>query len=683
MQAAPTQTGGAPQDALDPTIVNLAKAIRQTETQGQKDPYTAKGASGEYGAYQYTKGTWDKDVLAFTGKKVALEDADKILQNEVAYKKLESLKKQGYNVGQIASIWNSGSPEWEGKTGVNKYNVKYDVPKYVNAVADAYQAFKAGGEPTPQDTASTVGKEQRVSPQEQADQESAQQTGAFFPAVTGDSPITAGLKAAGNMIPSAFNFAKNALQTINPVQIVKNLASIPGEVSGLVHDAGGVGKAVGAFSSELPGTTYRALVPEAARDVIAGDIEGAARSVTNDPFGQVAPLVFGAKGLAKGVDAATAAASKARTASYVENIAENTKKGVPLPKDISTNFEGAVDSGISKTAQVVTKPVSYAFGKAADVARGGPKLTAEDYAGEILQGDTAMRSTGAKVLSKLDIKGPRGVQTYDDLVQRIGSAIEENQAKVDAEYAVDKTPRKLSEFTQRSKGIAPINYVQEALKGLQEFYTKSRDVNGMAWSKNMTSRAKTTGLTPEDINIIAKKYGGEFGKKAFSKVTNEPLTSVNAQAYENIRTGLKTTARSFLKDDKAKALDKETSDMIRVREAAERVQEKVNALDQRIEQRGILMRLGRAAGGVIDVASGGLLRGFFQKLLLDSNRGNKSFNYLQIEENLKANLKRLQHIEKVNDSTLVRMIKEAGSYVNNSPNTPLRIPQTVFGRPQN
>lgn len=375
MQAAPTQPAfGSPPaapapkaEALDPTIVNLAKAIRQTETRGQADPYTAKGASGEFGAYQYTEPTWQADVKAFTGKDIPLAQADKILQNEVAYKKLESLKKQGYNVGQIASIWNSGSPEWEGKVGVNKKGVKYNVPQYVDSVANAYQAFKSGQEPPESDTSSTVGKAQIVTPQQQADQASAQQSGAFFPAVTGDSPLSAGLKTAGNLIPSAINFAKGALETINPINIFKNLSQIPGAFSGLVSDAGGVGNATKALASELPGTAYKALVPEAARDLIAGDIEGAQRSVTNDPFGQIAPFVFGAKGLAKGVDAATSATSKARTASYVENLAENTKKGEPIPKDISTNLGGAVDTAIEKTAGVVTKPIAYAFGKAADI----------------------------------------------------------------------------------------------------------------------------------------------------------------------------------------------------------------------------------------------------------------------------------------------------------------------------
>ena len=51
--AQPTQT---PTGQLDPQVVALAKAIRQTESNNN---FQAKGGSGEYGAYQWEPGTWD------------------------------------------------------------------------------------------------------------------------------------------------------------------------------------------------------------------------------------------------------------------------------------------------------------------------------------------------------------------------------------------------------------------------------------------------------------------------------------------------------------------------------------------------------------------------------------------------------------------------------------------------
>jgi hypothetical protein len=68
-------------------------------------------------------------------------------QNAVAYTVLKSWKDQGLNPAQIAAKWNSGSETgWENKVGVNKYGVKYDVPKYVKSVTDAYQTIKGGGD---------------------------------------------------------------------------------------------------------------------------------------------------------------------------------------------------------------------------------------------------------------------------------------------------------------------------------------------------------------------------------------------------------------------------------------------------------------------------------------------------------------------------------------------------------
>lgn len=345
---APTQPAGGAPKALDPTIVNLAKAIRETETRGAKDPYTAKGGSGEFGAYQYTPTTWSADVKAFTGKDVPLEKADKLLQNEVAYKKLESLKKQGYNVGQIASIWNSGSPEWEGKTGTNKFGVKYDVPQYVDSVARAYQTLKAGGAPVYGDTASTVKEPQAQAPApteaQSKDAASAQKYGAFFPAATGDTPLEAGLKTAGNLIPSAFNFAKGTIEALNPISIAKNIAAIPGEFGALVKESGGVGNALKAFGSELLPTAYQTVVPEAVRSIAAGDLEGAARAIENDPFGQIAPLVIGAKYGARGLDRAGA----------------------------TTGAEAAVEGAVSRTAAPVISGAKTVFGKpAAAVAATG------------------------------------------------------------------------------------------------------------------------------------------------------------------------------------------------------------------------------------------------------------------------------------------------------------------------
>lgn len=130
-------------EVLDQDAVNLAKAIRQTESGGN---FTARGKSGEFGAYQYTKPTWEAYSKKY-GINVNLEQATKEQQNEVTYRQIKEWKDSGYNPAQIASMWNSGKPDAYKDPqyrGVNQYGVPYDVPKYVDSVKQAYLAIKSG-----------------------------------------------------------------------------------------------------------------------------------------------------------------------------------------------------------------------------------------------------------------------------------------------------------------------------------------------------------------------------------------------------------------------------------------------------------------------------------------------------------------------------------------------------------
>lgn len=134
------------QTQLDQDAVNLSKAIRQVESGGN---FTAKGKSGEYGAYQYTEPTWNAYAKKH-GVAAKLSDATPEQQNEVTYKQIKEWKDKGYNPGQIASMWNSGKPDAyldSTYTGTNKSGVKFDVPAYAKSVATAYHTIKGGGSP--------------------------------------------------------------------------------------------------------------------------------------------------------------------------------------------------------------------------------------------------------------------------------------------------------------------------------------------------------------------------------------------------------------------------------------------------------------------------------------------------------------------------------------------------------
>lgn len=125
---------------MDQQAVNLAKAIRQTESGGD---FNAKGASGESGAYQWMPDTWKAHAGTVLGNPNA--EMSPSNQNAVAYATIKKWKDEGLNPAQIAAKWNSGSEVgWENKRGVNSAGVAYDVPKYVASVTGAYQKVKAG-----------------------------------------------------------------------------------------------------------------------------------------------------------------------------------------------------------------------------------------------------------------------------------------------------------------------------------------------------------------------------------------------------------------------------------------------------------------------------------------------------------------------------------------------------------
>ena len=119
---------------LDRSVVTLAKAIRQVES---NTTFAAKGLSGEVGAYQFMPGTWSAWSKEFFGNPNL--EMSPVNQDKVAYAKILSLKNEGFDPKQIASIWNSGSPEWEGKIGTNRKGVRFDVPAYVNNVIREYK----------------------------------------------------------------------------------------------------------------------------------------------------------------------------------------------------------------------------------------------------------------------------------------------------------------------------------------------------------------------------------------------------------------------------------------------------------------------------------------------------------------------------------------------------------------
>jgi len=312
---------------LDQDVVNLAKAIRQQETGNNP----VKGASGELASrYQYMPSTWRSVASKYLGT----PNAPLTLENEnkATYLKIKDWKDAGYNPAQIASMWNSGSPNWEGKVGINKAGVKYDTPSYVKNVYNLYQKNK-------QET----GKNKEYTPSQ--NQIIAKQYNAPFVSTPGGNIASELAKTAGN-IPSSFgNFVKGVVDFLNPYSSGQKL----GEAITTGIQAGKEGVSPLDVLKEIPSAAYQTLFPEGARATIEGAgglavgaltgneklkqasdirLQEAQRVMTSDPFSQVAPIVLGAEGVKKGTVSKVAEPLIKPIAKTAEVTTGITKKGV-------------------------------------------------------------------------------------------------------------------------------------------------------------------------------------------------------------------------------------------------------------------------------------------------------------------------------------------------------------------
>lgn len=287
-----------------------------------------------------------------------------------------------------------------------------------------------------------------------------------------------------------------------------------------------------------------------------------------------------------------------------------------------------------------------------------PKKGAEEAMGEILQGKTKDVAKGMKALRQVDIKD---VKTYADLDTKIKDSITKLSQQVDTELGKDTTVTPLVDLTSKvtSKGGKTVstNYVDSAMKQLDELYTTTGDIASKADLDTLIAKAKSQGLTKLEINDLSRIYNQEFGQKAFSKL-GDPLTSVNAQMYENVRKGLKLKAREGMGGTAAKALDSDISALYNTQKLVQKNVEKVNQLQQRIQDRGLLEKAGNVISKTVDIASGGTIRGLVGGLL-PRGAGYKVMNALDLEERLAKNLKVVEAaLNSGTDEAIIKAIKE-------------------------
>lgn len=329
-------------------------------------------------------------------------------------------------------------------------------------------------------------------------------------------------------------------------------------------------------------------------------------------------------------------------------------------------LQGSVDSAVNtanRTLRLGTEIVNKANRDLPGLAEKGASLfgkgnkTTEGIVGEITQAPTKDIPAATRAISTVDTTG---INNYRDFSTRIKNTVSELANKVDEALGRDSNVYKADDLIVKrtSPGGQEVrtDFVSRALNDLLELYSTTGDDVARTGVEEARVKLDSVGFTRQEVNTLARRYGEEFGEKAFSKM-GEPLTSVNAQLYENTRSGLKEVARQGM-DDTAKTLDRQIADLYVLDRSVKKNVEKVAQLYNKIQERGVLEQIGNITGKAIDVASGGLVRSFLSRFF-PSNVGLKRMNYLDIEAALSGNLKKLDRVLNAkNDSELIKAIRE-------------------------
>lgn len=351
---------------LNPTAQILTNAIGKQENGGGALNYSAKGKSGEYGAYQWIPDSWNAMSSKF-GVNVPLEQATPEQQNQVAYSQVNDWLSKGYSPAQVASMWNAGegAPNaYEGNSGTNSSGVHYDtqqyaanVQKYAEQLYNAQSGGVQAGTMAPADT-------------------SLPSYGATFPASPNDNLLVGGLKSLGNVPSSVWGLGAGILNTVtHPVQTLTNLGSAAiGGVENLTgQNAGGNPDS----NQQMANNIGHAIMQR------YGSWDAFKNTLTNDPAGaalDIASLVTGGEGLAaKGADLADMALGTDRAAVAADNFANAGKTGLNVMPQAGT-YGSAVRSGISTmndlalgTLGKIAAPITSIPGKIFDATVGGAK----------------------------------------------------------------------------------------------------------------------------------------------------------------------------------------------------------------------------------------------------------------------------------------------------------------------
>jgi len=452
---------------LDQDAVNLAKAIRQTESNGN---FQARGKSGEVGGYQFMPETWRRYSKQYLGRDVPIESATPEEQNEVAYKRVKEWKDKGYNPGQIASMWNAGEgaanayqdPSYK---GVNDKGVEFDVPAYAAKVAQAYHQFK--GQPTAAQT--PEGLTGNAYPVDLGRQGVAQQTG---------QKTVGGF--LGNVGKSAANVIGSTVEAIvHPIQTGKAL----------------VGTGVGFAQKLIPGEQKQ----ERYADALIGyakDRYGSGQAIKdtlyNDPVGALLDA-------STAVTGGGAAASKLGALSKAGKLADVGEAVSSVGRAIDPI---SVAGGLKSAAADATKGIRSKA--AARIEESNLRLTPTQK-GKLIK-DNVFNTPESSVDRTANISDSDVVRYGAE--RRVTGSPEERMAKHqdvldDFEKQIDRATENSSQTVPKEEVIRGLDALAETFAGQPETYDAVRSVMDRKIS-HIQSKIKGDVLTMKEVQRLKK-----------------------------------------------------------------------------------------------------------------------------------------------------------------------------------
>lgn len=273
------------------------------------------------------------------------------------------------------------------------------------------------------------------------------------------------------------------------------------------------------------------------------------------------------------------------------------------------------------------------------------QLQAEEATSRILQWETKDIIPALKTFNKIDLKDVNDYKwLWDKVNTNLKNIVETQDELLKAKWTILNIEN-ATKTINTSKWKITTNPIKNAIDDIDRVILDTwEDLYALKfWDDtiwDITSRIKNWQWTIKDYNDLARFYNSEFKSKIYTKKW-DAKDSIIADRYENNRIWIKNFVRDNLWDDILKQLDLDYSNAAKTKQLIEKAIEWVNKLEQKIKQWWLWEKTGRLVARAIDISSMWTIR-WFLTWFLPSNIWNKVNNWLDIQWELRKNIKLLQ-----------------------------------------